>query len=60
MMAICKKGHKEDLGSYRPVILTSVPGKVMEEVILNAITPNVQNSLGIRPSQHVFMKVLPD
>ena len=53
---IHKKGHKEDLGNYRPVILTSVPGKVMEQIIFRQITQHVQNNQGIRPSQHVFMK----
>ncbi|KAK4814671.1 hypothetical protein QYF61_024978 [Mycteria americana] len=46
---IFKKGWKEDPGNYRPVILTSVPGKLMEEIIL-------KNNQGIKPSQHGFRK----
>lgn len=56
MTPIYKKGHKEDPGNYRPVSLTSVTGKVREQIILGEITRHVRGVQGIRPSQHEFMK----
>ncbi|KAK4809656.1 hypothetical protein QYF61_002553 [Mycteria americana] len=53
---IFKKGRKEDPGNYRPVSLTLVPGKLMEQIILSAITWHVENNQGIKPSQHGFRK----
>jgi len=56
VMTIYEKGQKEDQGHYRPVSLTLVPGKVMEQIILSAIIWHIQDNEAIRPSQHGFMK----
>jgi len=56
VIPIYKKGQKEDPGNYRPVSLTSVPGRVMEQIIWSAITWHTQDNRVIRPSQHAFMK----
>ena len=52
---IFKKGWKDDPGSYRPISLTSVPGKVMERIISGTIMDQLKVNQGIRPSQHGFM-----
>jgi len=39
-----KKGWKENPGNYRPVSLTLVLGKIMEQFILSALTGHVKGS----------------
>ena len=56
VMSIYKKGLKDDPGNYRLVSLTSVPRKLMEQLILSTITQHMQDNQMIRPSQHGFMK----
>ena len=56
VIPIYKKRCKEDLGNYKPVSLTSVPGKVMKQTVLKEITRHVWDNRGLRPSQHGFTK----
>lgn len=47
VMPIYKRREKEDPGNYRPICLTSVLGKVMEQTAVSAIMCQVQDN----PSQ---------
>ena len=55
-ISIYRKDSKEDPGNHRPVSLTLVPGKVMEQIIVSEITWHAWNNQRIRLSQHGLMK----
>ncbi|KAJ7418003.1 rna-directed dna polymerase from mobile element jockey-like [Pitangus sulphuratus] len=56
IVPVFKKSTKEDPGNYTPVSLTSVPGKVMEKIILGNIEKHLKDNAVFGHSQHSFMR----
>lgn len=54
-LPVFKKAKKEDPGSYRPVSLISVPGKILE-IILRVFKKLLKDSVVMGDSQHRFTK----
>ncbi|PKU37371.1 rna-directed dna polymerase from mobile element jockey- hypothetical protein [Limosa lapponica baueri] len=54
VIPVFKKGKKEDLGNYRSVSLTSIPGKVMTPRMSCSISKHMEKKKAIRSSQHGF------
>ncbi|KAJ7413240.1 RNA-directed DNA polymerase from mobile element jockey-like protein [Willisornis vidua] len=54
--SVFKMSKKEDPGNYRPVSLTSISGKMMEQLIMDVISKHVEEKKVIRNSQHGLTK----
>ncbi|GAB0181909.1 mitochondrial enolase superfamily member 1 [Grus japonensis] len=53
---VFKKSKEEDRQNYRTVSLTSIPGKVMEQIILGVMSKHVEEKKVIGGGQHGFTK----
>ena len=51
---IFKKGSKNEPGNYRPISLTSVPGKILESIIVDDMVDHLEINNLILDDQHGF------
>lgn len=56
VIPVFKKGKNDHPGNYMPVSLTSVPGEIMEKIILGVIEKHRKDNAVIGQSQHLLMK----
>ena len=56
VVPIFKKGSRAEPGNYRPVSLTSVPGKLLERLVKNDIDAHIENNNLLKDSQHGFRR----
>lgn len=56
IVLVFKNSKKDDSGMYRLLNLTSVPGKVMEKIILGGIEKHLKDNTIIGYSQHGVMR----
>jgi len=54
VIPIYQKGVREDPEDCRPVSLTSVPGKIMDTIILGSVERSSKNNAIVRHSQCGF------
>ena len=55
-MPIFKKGNKDEARNYRPVSLTSVPCKILESIIKDAVVEHLEQQGFYTDCQHGFVK----
>lgn len=53
---VFRKDKQEDPGNYRLASLTSAPGKITEQIILENISRHVKDKQDIKSSQHGFIR----
>ncbi|XP_070619981.1 polyadenylate-binding protein 4 isoform X1 [Erythrolamprus reginae] len=56
VVPIHKKGKKTDPGNYRPISLTSIPGKILEKITQKQLIHFLETNKIISNSQHGFIR----